>query len=89
MKISERQKQVFNISTFTLSAISLLADILGLGKVAYDVVVQGNLNDLLFKVLILVLVFMFGGCSVGNNKYSVVIRNYSINQQPSRAGRKS
>jgi hypothetical protein len=49
-----------NISSFALSAISLLADILGIGKIAYDVVVVGNLADLGFRLIILVLVFLFG-----------------------------
>ena len=49
-----------NISSFTLSAIGLLADILGIGKLAYDVVIIGDLTDLGFRLLILVIVFFFG-----------------------------
>ena len=56
----ESENKTLRVSTFALTIISLLADILGLGKLAYDVIVQGNVNDLLVKVLILVLAFLFG-----------------------------
>jgi len=49
-----------NGATFLLSAIGLLADILGIGKVVYEVVVIGNLSDLGFKILVLFVVFIFG-----------------------------
>lgn len=49
-----------NISSFTLSGIGLLADILGIGKLAFDVVITGNLTDLGFRLLILTVVFFFG-----------------------------
>ncbi len=47
-------------STLALSAIGLLADILGIGKLAYDVIVVGDLADLGFKLIVLVIVFLFG-----------------------------
>ncbi|MGC9424118.1 hypothetical protein [Vibrio sp.] len=56
----ESENKALRVSTFALTIISLLADILGLGKLAYDVIVQGNVNDLLIKVLILALAFLFG-----------------------------
>jgi hypothetical protein len=59
-KLSPGMHKFFNVTTLTLSAIGLLADILGIGKVAYDVIVQGQLADLGFKLVVLVIVFLFG-----------------------------
>ena len=56
----ETENKALRVSTFALTIISLLADILGLGKLAYDVIVQGNVSDLLIKVLLLALAFLFG-----------------------------
>ena len=44
--LSPRWHTVLNKSTLILSGIGLLADILGIGKLAYDVVVVGDLADL-------------------------------------------
>ena len=52
--------KVLDKSTFVLSGIGLLADVLGIGKLAYDVVVLGNLADIGFKLIVLVIVFLFG-----------------------------
>lgn len=59
-ELSPSWYKFFNYSTLTLSAIGLLADILGIGKLAYDVIVARQLSDLGFKMIVLVLVFLFG-----------------------------
>lgn len=59
-QLSPNWYKFLKISSFALSGISLLADILGIGKLAYDVVVAGDLTDLGFRLIILVLVFLFG-----------------------------
>jgi hypothetical protein len=59
-ELSPRWYKFFNYSTLALSAIGLLADILGIGKLAYDVIVVRQLSNLGFKLVVLVLVFLFG-----------------------------
>lgn len=59
-KLSPGWQRFLNGSTFGLSGISLLADVLGLGKLAYDVIIIGDLTDLGFKLIVLLLVFLFG-----------------------------
>jgi hypothetical protein len=46
--------------TAILSGIGLLADVLGIAKLAFDVIVLGNLTDLGIRLVILVVVFFFG-----------------------------
>src|SRR3972149_1576313 len=58
--LSPRMHNFIRSSVLTLSAIGLLADILGIGKLAYDVIVAGQLVDLAFKLMVLVVVFLFG-----------------------------
>ena len=54
------QERIFKISTTVLSLIGLTADMLGIGKLAYDVVIGENLDNLIFKIMILFLAFAFG-----------------------------
>lgn len=56
----DSRDQVLRVSTYAITLISLLADILGLGKLAYDVIVSRNFSDLPIKVLLLLLGFLFG-----------------------------
>jgi hypothetical protein len=58
--LSPRMHKLMSVGGLTVSAISLLADIFGLGKLAHDVIVQGNLADLGFKMVVLVIAFLFG-----------------------------
>lgn len=59
-QLSPNWYRFLKISSFALSGISLLADILGIGKLAYDVVIARDLTDLGFRLIILVLIFLFG-----------------------------
>ncbi len=54
------EDKVFRITTFGIGGVSLLADLLGIAKFVYDIVVVGNLNDVFFKIVVLTLVFIFG-----------------------------
>ena len=57
---SADQRQMFGSLIFGLGAICLLVNLVGLGRIAYDVVIAGAASNLLVKVLILDLVFAFG-----------------------------
>lgn len=59
-RLSPRWHSILNKSTLALSGIGLLADVLGIGKLAYDIVIVGNLADIGFKLVVLVIVFLFG-----------------------------
>lgn len=52
--------QILKYSTLGLSAIGLLAHILGVGKLAYDVIVLQEFSDLAFKSIVLVITLLFG-----------------------------
>ena len=57
---SADQRQMFGSLIFGLGAVCLLINLVGLGRIAYDVVIAGAATNLLVKVLILDLVFAFG-----------------------------
>jgi hypothetical protein len=54
------QRQTIGSLIFGLSAICLLTNLVGLGRLAYDVVIAGAATNLVIKVLILDLVFALG-----------------------------
>lgn len=57
---TNNQRLIFGTLVFTLAALCLLINLLGMARLAYDVVVLGVLAGLLPKVLILALVYVFG-----------------------------
>lgn len=57
---TNNQRLVFGTLVFTLSALCLLINLLGMARLAYDVVVLGVVTGLLVKVVILGLVYVFG-----------------------------
>jgi hypothetical protein len=57
---TNNQRLIFGTLVFTLSALCLLINLVGMTRVAYDVVVLGVLAGLLVKVVILGLVYVFG-----------------------------
>ncbi|MCC6189389.1 MAG: hypothetical protein IT318_10155 [Anaerolineales bacterium] len=54
------QRQIFGTLVFALAALCLLIYVAGAGRLAYDVVVISTASNLLVKILILGLVFVFG-----------------------------
>jgi hypothetical protein len=54
------QRQVFGSLVFALAALCLLINLVGLGRLAYDVVVAGAAANLVVKVIILAVVFIIG-----------------------------
>jgi hypothetical protein len=54
------QRQVFGTLVFALGALCLLIHLAGVGRLAYDVVIIGAAANLLVKLVILGLVFLFG-----------------------------
>ena len=54
------QRVVFGSLVFGLSALCLVVVWVGLGRVAYDVVISGVLSNLLVKFLVLGVVYAFG-----------------------------
>ncbi len=54
------QRLIFGALVFTLAALCLLINLVGIARLAYDVVVLGNLADLGAKLAILALVYVFG-----------------------------
>jgi hypothetical protein len=54
------QRLVLGSFVFALSAVCLIIVWVGLGRVAYDVVVSGVLSNLLVKFLVLAVVYAFG-----------------------------
>jgi hypothetical protein len=54
------QRQISGTIVFVLGALCLLIVLAGLGRVAYDVIVLGQLSGQLVKVFILALVYAFG-----------------------------
>ena len=57
---SDEQRAVFGNIVFTLAALCLLIALVGMARVAYDVVVAGALANLAGKLLLLLIVFVFG-----------------------------
>jgi hypothetical protein len=57
---SNDQRQIFGTLVFALGALCLLIHLAGIGRLAYDVVVIGLASNLLVKLIILGLVFIFG-----------------------------
>jgi hypothetical protein len=57
---TNNQRLVFGSLVFTLSALCLLINLVGMARLAYDVVVLGAPTDLLVKAVILALVYVFG-----------------------------
>lgn len=57
---TDNQRLIFGTLVFTLAALCLLINLLGMARLAYDVVVLGSLAGLLVKVTILSLVYLFG-----------------------------
>jgi hypothetical protein len=57
---ANNQRLIFGTLVFTLSALCLIINLLGMARVAYDVVVLGVVARLLVKVVILGLVYVFG-----------------------------
>ncbi len=54
------QRLIFGTLVFTLAALCLLINLLGMARLAYDVVVLGAPTNYLAKVVILGLVYLFG-----------------------------
>jgi hypothetical protein len=54
------QRLIFGSLVFTLAALCLLINLVGVARLAYDVVVVGAPTDVLVKVVILSLVYLFG-----------------------------
>lgn len=57
---SSSQRQIFASLIFSLGALFLLVNLVGVARLAYDVVVRGAPGNLLVKVLILVVVLVVG-----------------------------
>jgi hypothetical protein len=57
---TNNQRLVFGSLVFTLSALCLLINLVGMARLAYDVVILGAPTDLLVKAVILALVYAFG-----------------------------
>lgn len=57
---SSRWHQFLNFSTLAVSAVVLLAHVFGIGKLAYDVIAIQELADLGFKLIVLLIVLLFG-----------------------------
>jgi hypothetical protein len=57
---SAAQRQMFGSLIFALGAVCLLIHLVGLGRIAYDVVIAGAVTNLVVKVILLDLVFAFG-----------------------------
>lgn len=57
---THNQRLIFGTLVFTLSALCLLINLLGMARLAYDVVILGVVTGLVVKVVILGLVYVFG-----------------------------
>jgi hypothetical protein len=57
---SSNSRLIFGSLVFALAAVCLLINLLGVARLAYDVVVNGLLAGVLAKAIILTLVFVFG-----------------------------
>jgi hypothetical protein len=54
------QRTIFGSLVFALSAVCLVVVWVGLGRVAYDVLISGVLSNLLVKFVVLAVVYAFG-----------------------------
>jgi hypothetical protein len=57
---TNNQRLVFGTLVFTLAALCLLINLLGIARLAYDVVVLGDVSGVVVKVVILAIVYIFG-----------------------------
>ena len=57
---TNNQRLIFGTLVFTLAALCLLINLLGVARLAYDVVVLGDVSGLVVKVVILAIVYLFG-----------------------------
>jgi len=48
------------MTSIILSAISFLADIIALGKVAYNIIIKNQTSDIVLQIIAIVLVFLLG-----------------------------
>jgi hypothetical protein len=63
---------IFGNVIFTLGALSMALNLLGMARVAYDVVLYGNVGNLVGKLLLLFLVFAFGlGLAMLSRRYGI------------------